>query len=159
MPYMKNKLTLVVVILVIAVGYHLLSPLFTVKETNDLLPRVNYLMGSPGGTVIKPIIEEFSGEIIPFEKQASGNVYVYNNNGQRILRFEDFETTNGPSLSIYLATDISALEALNLGHVKATKGNVNYEIPVGTDLEKYDTVLIWCDTYNKLYSYAELNKK
>jgi hypothetical protein len=158
MSYMNNKLTIVVFILVIAVGYHLFSPLFTIKEANDGLPKVSYLMGSPGGTTIQPIIEEFSGNLVSFEKPASGKVSVYDNNGQKILRFENFETANGPGLSIYLATDISAAEAVSIGDVKATKGNVNYELPLNLDLEKYDTVLVWCDTYNKLYSYAELNK-
>ncbi len=157
MPCM-NKLTIVVFILVIAVGYHLFSPLFTTMEANEGIPGVTYVMGNFGGTTIRPVIEEFSGEIVSFEKPASGKVSVYDNNGQKILRFENFETTNGPGLSIYLATDISAAEAVSLGNVKATKGNINYELPLNVDLEKYDTVLIWCDTYNKLYSYAELNK-
>lgn len=156
---MNNKLVIVVIVLIIAVGYHLISPLFITKHANDSLPEISYVMGSPEGTAIVPIIEEFSGEVVSFEEQASGRVSVYDNRGQKILRFENFKTANGPGLSIYLATDISATEALDLGSVKATEGNVNYEIPQGTDLEKYDMVLIWCDTYNKLYSYAELNKK
>lgn len=159
MSYIKNKLTIVVIILIIAVGYHLFSPIFIVSEANDSLPKVNYVMGSPLGTTIEPVIEELSGEIIPFDKHASGRVAVYDTNGQKILRFEDFETTNGPGLSVYLATDITAEDSIDLGDVKATKGNVNYEIPAGLDLERYDTVLLWCDTYNKLFSYAELNKK
>lgn len=157
MSNMKNKLAIVIIVLIIAVGYHLFSPLFTVKQMDEKLPTVNYVMGSPIGTTIKPVIEELSGELTSFDKPASGKVAVYDNYGQKILRFQDFEIMNGPGLSIYLATDISAEDSVRLGEVKATRGNVNYDVPVGLDLEKYDTVLVWCDTFNTLYSYAELD--
>ncbi|MGV8130892.1 MAG: DM13 domain-containing protein [Candidatus Pacearchaeota archaeon] len=155
MSHIKNKMTIVVVVLIIAVGYHLFSPLLITTEANDDIPEVNYALNSIG-TSIKPVVASLSGDLTSFEKSASGNVAVYDNNGQKILRFEDFEIVNGPGLSIYLATDITSEDSIDLGEVKATKGNVNYELPVNIDLEKYDTVLIWCETYNRLYGYAEL---
>jgi hypothetical protein len=72
------------------------------------------------------------------------------------LRFENFETINGPKLHIYLASDLSADDYIDLGEIKATKGNVNYEIPDGTDLEKYNKVLVWCRPFKVLFSYSEL---
>lgn len=155
MSHIKNKLTIVVVILIVAVAYHLFSPLFIATEANDDIPEVNYELNSLG-TSVKPVIASLTGELVSFEKSASGNVAVYDSNGQKILRFEDFEVVNGPGLSIYLSTDITSEDSIDLGEVKATKGNVNYDLPMGLDFEKYDTVLIWCETYNKLYGYAEL---
>jgi len=43
---------------------------------------------------------------------------------------------------------------VNLGRIRATEGNVNYEIPEGTDLTKYKNVLIWCRAFSVLFSYA-----
>jgi len=42
------------------------------------------------------------------------------------------------------------------GKIKGTKGNVNYEIDRGVDLEKYDKVLVWCVPFGVLFSYADL---
>jgi hypothetical protein len=69
---------------------------------------------------------------------------------------EDFSSTNGPDLYVYLSTDDSASEFVNLGQLKANKGNQNYEIPEGTDIEKYDKVLIWCKAFSVLFGSAEL---
>ncbi|MGI0082571.1 MAG: DM13 domain-containing protein, partial [Nitrosopumilaceae archaeon] len=64
--------------------------------------------------------------------------------GSYILRLENFKSTNGPDLYVYLSTDTSASDYVSLGRLKANNGNQNYEIPEGTDLSKYDTILIWC---------------
>ncbi len=62
--------------------------------------------------------------------------------GGDILRLEDLIVTNGPDLYVYLSTDKSASDFVNLGRLKANIGNQNYPIPAGTDMTKYDTVLI-----------------
>jgi Electron transfer DM13 len=73
-----------------------------------------------------------------------------------ILRLENLRVTNGPDLYVYLATDKSASDFVNVGKLKANNGNQNYDIPVGTDLTKYDTVLIWCRPFSVLFGSAEL---
>lgn len=74
----------------------------------------------------------------------------------KVLRFEDFETVNGPELHIYLSTDLSNTEIIDLGKIKATKGNVNYDLPRNTDTAKYKYVLVWCKPFGVLFSYAQL---
>jgi hypothetical protein len=74
-----------------------------------------------------------------------------------ILRLENLKVTNGPDLYVYLSTDKSASDFVNLGKLKANNGNQNYDIPVGTDLTKYDTVLIWCKAFSVLFGSVELN--
>jgi len=76
--------------------------------------------------------------------------------GQKILRFEDFETINGPNLHIYLASSLSDEDFIDLGEIRATSGNVNYDIPQGIDTDQYDKVLVWCVPFGVLFSYAEL---
>ena len=88
--------------------------------------------------------------------EAKGSALLIDDNGELILRFEDFETINGPNLHIYLSAGLGDDDFIDLGKIKATKGNVNYEIPPGTDIEKYDKVLVWCVPFKVLFSYADL---
>jgi hypothetical protein len=76
--------------------------------------------------------------------------------GRKFIRFENFKVTNGPNLFVYLATDKSASDFVNIGKLKANNGNQNYEVPDGTDLTKYDTVLVWCKAFSVLFGSAEL---
>jgi hypothetical protein len=78
--------------------------------------------------------------------------------GGNVLRLEDLIVTNGPDLYVYLSTDKSASDFVNLGKLKANIGNQNYPIPNGTDMTKYDTVLIWCRAFSVLFGSAELKQ-
>ena len=60
-------------------------------------------------------------------------------------------------LIIYLSTDKSASDFVNLDGLKANIGNQNYLILAGTDMTKYDTVLIWCRVFSVLFGSAELS--
>ncbi|HKR72791.1 MAG TPA: DM13 domain-containing protein, partial [Candidatus Nitrosocosmicus sp.] len=73
-----------------------------------------------------------------------------------ILRLENLKVTNGPDLYVYLSTDKSAYDFINLGKLKANNGNQNYNIPTGTDLEKYDNALIWCKAFSVLFGSVDL---
>lgn len=73
-----------------------------------------------------------------------------------ILRLENLKVTNGPDLYVYLSTDKSAHDFINLGKLKANNGNQNYNIPTGTDLTKYDNVLIWCKAFSVLFGSVDL---
>ncbi|MDN5847728.1 MAG: DM13 domain-containing protein [Candidatus Nitrosocosmicus sp.] len=76
-------------------------------------------------------------------------------NNDSILRLENLKVTNGPDLYVYLSTDKGASDFVNLGNLKANNGNQNYNIPSGTDLSKYNTVLIWCKAFSVLFGSAE----
>jgi hypothetical protein len=73
-----------------------------------------------------------------------------------ILRFEDFKTDSGPGLYVYLSKDTNANDYVDLGKLKAIEGNMNYDVPAGTNTTKYDHVLIWCEPFSVLFGYAEL---
>lgn len=88
---------------------------------------------------------------------ASGYVRIFTEGDQTFLRYEDFETINGPDLFVYLATDEDATEFVNLGRLKATKGNVNYEIPAEVDLSVYSHALVWCRAFGVLFNSADLS--
>src|ERR671930_221465 len=47
-----------------------------------------------------------------------------------ILRFENFKSTNGPDVHVYLSTNKkTASDFVDLGRLKANNGNQNYNIP------------------------------
>ena len=79
--------------------------------------------------------------------------------GKHFIRLENFNVTNGPDLFVYLATDKSASDFVDIGRLKANNGNQNYEVPEGTDLTKYNTVLIWCKAFSVLFGSADLKSQ
>lgn len=89
--------------------------------------------------------------------QAEGIAKVIDlTDGRTFLRLENLKTTNGPDLYVYLSTGKDASDIVNLGRLKGNIGNQNYEIPIGTDLSKYNTVLIWCKAFSTLFGSAQL---
>ena len=103
----------------------------------------------------------YSGEFIGAGDgihDAQGTAYTIPiDDGSNVLRLENFQSTNGPDLFVYLATNENALEFINLGALKANNGNQNYEIPDDTDLDKYGKVLIWCKSFSVLFGSADLS--
>ena len=79
--------------------------------------------------------------------------------GKTFLRLENLKATNGPDLYVYLSTSKDASDIVNLGRLKGNIGNQNYEIPAGTDLSKYNTVLIWCKAFSTLFGSAKLSSQ
>ena len=77
--------------------------------------------------------------------------------GSQILRLEDFRSTNGPDVHLYLSTDKQASDFVDLGRLKANNGDQNYQIPIDTDFNKYKYVLIWCQPFSVLFGSAQLS--
>jgi lipopolysaccharide export LptBFGC system permease protein LptF len=77
--------------------------------------------------------------------------------GSQILRLEDFKSTNGPDVHLYLSTDKQASDFIDLGRLKANNGNQNYQIPINADFNKYKYVLIWYQPFSVLFGSAQLS--
>jgi hypothetical protein len=78
--------------------------------------------------------------------------------GSLFLRLEEFSVTNGPDLFVVLSPDADGYAdgSLNLGGLKATDGNINYEIPTGTDLTQFQSAVIWCRGFDVTFAVATL---
>lgn len=96
------------------------------------------------------------GDFKPRAHDVKGKVVLIEKDGKKTLRFENFETINGPNLHIYLSSQLGDDDYIDLGKIKATKGNVNYELENTIDTTKYNKVLVWCVPFRVLFSYAEL---
>jgi hypothetical protein len=84
--------------------------------------------------------------------------------GRRVLRFTNFETSNGPDVHVYLvaaddAADSATVTRAGFVEVGVLKGNVgdqNYELPASVDLDRYRAVTIWCKRFSVNFATAPL---
>ncbi len=89
---------------------------------------------------------------------AEGYVRIVRDGEKTYLRYEDFKTINGPDLFVYLANDLNARDFVTLGSLKATEGNINYEVPVEADVTQYHYALVWCRAFGVLFNSADLSE-
>ncbi|OEH92868.1 hypothetical protein BFG57_01885 [Bacillus solimangrovi] len=88
-------------------------------------------------------------ELVDDEHIVAGDVMVHEIDGKKIVRFENFESTNGPDLQVYLVSgDKETSEGVSLGKLKGNKGNQNYEIPDDVSLNEGDRIVIWCKAFD-----------
>lgn len=81
--------------------------------------------------------------------------------GATVLTLTNFEVDNGPDLRVYLVAGPARNESevddfKDLGALKGNKGNQQYELPRGLDLERYSTVVIWCRAFSVNFARAPL---
>lgn len=85
--------------------------------------------------------------------------------GKRVLRFTNFETSNGPEVHVYLvaasdATDSDTVKKAGFVEIGSLKGNIgdqNYELPADLDLSRYHAVTIWCQRFSVNFATAPLS--
>ena len=107
-----------------------------------------------------------SSEWISLGHPGTGTVLVYRQpDGSHVIRFKDLAVSNGPDLLVILSASplvndqnaYSEVEYVSLGDLKGNKGNQNYEVPAEVNLEKYQTVAIWCRRFNYTFNAADLH--
>ncbi len=91
-------------------------------------------------------------------EKVSGQAKIYVADNKYMLKLENFSSSNGPDLKVYLSKASSPLDYISLGDLKSTNGNQVYEISGTPDFTKYGFVLIHCEKFNHLYGSAELMK-
>ena len=107
----------------------------------------------------EPMIETLvQGTFIDRAHPTSGTAKVITDGDQRFLRFEDFETDNGPDLNVYLTTTSPdggvGDDYIDLGNLKGNIGNQNYELAADVDLDRYTTVFIWFVRFSVAFGAA-----
>ena len=110
------------------------------------------------------------GTFISHEHETTGTVRILEvADGQRVLRIEGLDTSNGPDLKVWL-TDAPVLEGqagwyvfddgayVDLGVLKGNLGNSNYSIPSDVDLADLTSLSIWCDRFSVSFGAAQLTQ-
>ena len=96
--------------------------------------------------------------------QGSGSATIYAlEDGSYLLRFEDFEVTNGPDLHVYLTSHLNPTsqtdvmqDAIDLGSLKGNVGSQNYQLPAGTNIDQFNTIVIYCQPFHVIFATAPL---
>ena len=98
--------------------------------------------------------------------KGSGTATLYQlEDGSYVLRFEDFQVTNGPDLRVLVSPhpnpqsrgDISDAGYIELDKLKGNVGNQNYFFPEGEDPANYNSVIIYCKPFRVVFSVAALD--
>lgn len=120
-----------------------------------------------GATAEQPV-PLASGNFHDVSHKGSGTATVYQlADGKRVLRFTNFETSNGPDVVVYLVAAADAKDAdtvknsnpILLGSLKGNVGDQNYDVPADADLSKYKAVTIWCRRFSANFATAPLAVK
>ncbi len=144
----RRKWIIITTIAVLAYPvYYLASPLFIVTRVSEPLPDSNLVAqaqgtfqnGAPGHSAI-------------------GTAILYKtSSGSYLVRFGNFRVTNGPDLNVYLSRSSSpGSDYIDLGNLRGSVGDQNYDAPSSFDPNQYRFVLVWCVSFSVLFGYAEL---
>ncbi|MFC7291888.1 DM13 domain-containing protein [Hirschia litorea] len=99
------------------------------------------------------------------DKKIKGGWSIIQRDGDSYIRFnDDFKTSNGPDLKVFLSpqtieevTGKTAIEgAINLGELISNKGSQEYKLPADLNASDFKSVLIHCEQYSKLWGGGAL---
>ena len=139
----------------IAMAQAAVNPDTVVPTTEQAMPQANNPTILAGGDFTT--IDAIHG--------ANGKATIYQlPDNSRVLRFEDFQVTNGPDLHVILTRngtpikpeDVGA-DYVDLGNLKGSVGNQNYNIPSEVDFGVYKGVVIYCVQFSVIFSAADLS--
>ncbi|MEM6383579.1 MAG: DM13 domain-containing protein [Pseudomonadota bacterium] len=135
--------------------WYLASPLWIDQVVDEALPDELMVSVIRAGT--------FQGA--DRAHQGAGNaMQLETATGAPLIRFTEFEVTNGPDLEVWLVADpapansraVLESEWVSLGLLKGNIGDQTYTVPEGVDLSEYGSVVIWCEQFSVLFATATL---
>jgi hypothetical protein len=162
---MRRRTWIVGLVVLGAIGWYLFRPelLFVKTTVNESLPTETATRtGTASASAESGVL--LSGQFRSLAHETVGTAAVHDLGGRRVLRLTGFSTSNGPDVRVFLvaandATDdetVTKAGFVELGKLKGTQGDQNYDIPAGLDLEKYRAVTIWCRRFSVNFGTAPL---
>jgi hypothetical protein len=159
----------VVLVVAGAFGWWTISPLFLTKTLNEDLPARTTATVAPAASIATATAAAPAGPKVLAMGQlqrvddlhrGTGPVTLVEVDGKTFVRFENVAIQNGPDLHVYLGRGMGGAydgnRDLYLGTLKATNGSFNYELPAGTPLGDYKSVVVWCRAFTVLFTWADL---
>jgi hypothetical protein len=162
---MRRRTWIVGLVVLGAIGWYLFRPelLFVKTTVNESLPTETAAQTDVASTGAESGLL-LNGQFRSIAHETVGTAAVHELGGRRILRLTGFTTSNGPDVRVFLvaANDAPDNETVTqagfveLGKLKGTQGDQNYDIPAGVDLDKYRAVTIWCHRFSVNFGTAPL---
>lgn len=163
------RLAALVVVLAVAlpVAWYLGSPLFINRTVDEAFPAAAPTMAAPAATGAPAPVALRVGQfgVVDAIHRAEGTATIYRLPGGGLtLRLEDFRSTNGPDLFVYLSghpaprssSQVHERPGLEVARLKGNVGNQNYDLPADLDLGAVKSVVIYCKQFTTVFSTAEL---
>jgi hypothetical protein len=137
------------------------------QRVDEALPTAGPTTGPSRGEVTPTAsepVELASGTFISREHETTGTARVVRlSDGRVILRFENFQTSNGPLLVVWLSQNAADGDDASfddryfaLGALKGNVGDQNYVVPPEIDATGWTSVVVWCDRFNVSFGAADL---
>ena len=147
---------IIIIILGAGIAWILISPLFLEGRTLD-----EELPGTIDGNEDITLISQGELQTLDSVHHGNGIVQLVKNNelDNYSIFFQNVEIANGPGLVVYLTVghEFTGSEGHgNLGKLRAQIGNFSMEVPESVDPTEYDTVIVWCEPFKVLFTYATL---
>ncbi|WP_119165108.1 DM13 domain-containing protein [Algihabitans albus] len=135
--------------------WYLASPLWIDREVSEVLPEE---------LAVTLLREGHFRDADSAHKGQGRAELLQTRGGALLLRLSEFEVTNGPDLEVWLvkasdpasSAEVTASEWLSLGPLKGNIGDQIYQVPEGTPIGDYGSVVIWCEQFSVLFSPASL---
>jgi electron transfer DM13 len=162
---MRRRTWIVGLVVLGAIGWYLFRPelLFVKTTVNESLPgEIAARTDVAGGKAESVVL--LSGQFRSHAHETVGAAMVHGLGGHRVLRLTGFSTSNGPDVRVYLvaandATDnetVTKAGFVELGKLKGTQGDQNYELAADVDLTRYRAATIWCRRFGVNFGTAPL---
>ena len=122
-----------------------------VKENTPTIP-----VNNPVDTTMA--ISRFSGTFGngPYGSvMGAAKIYLKDSN-QYVLALENFTSSNGPDLHVYISKEVQPVNYIDLGRLQSVSGNQVYPLTGTINFSEYKYALIHCQRYNHLFGSAEL---
>lgn len=159
-----------VVVVAGAFGWWTISPLFLTTTLNEDIPVRATATAAPTASISAAtataapagpkVLAMGQLQRVDDLHRGTGPVTLVEVDGKTFLRFENVAIQNGPDLHVYLARGMGGAydggRDLYLGALKATNGSFNYELPGGTPVSDYKSVVVWCRAFTVLFTWADL---
>jgi len=146
----RAKITLVVIALLIIspIAYYLISPLFINVTVSEKLDSTGVQVLARGTFV--------GADAIVHKAEGTAKFIRTKGNEVRVRFEEDFNASNGPDLYVRLIKNGDVKDYVELGKLQGNIGSQSYAVPAGTDLSRYDSVIVWCKQFSVLFGTAKL---
>ena len=158
----------VVLVVAGAFAWWTISPLFLTTTLNEDLPARASATVAPSASVATATAVPAGPKVLAMGQlqrvddlhRGTGPVTLVEVDGKTFVRFENVAIQNGPDLHVYLGRGMGGAydgdRDLYLGTLKATNGSFNYELPAGTTVSDYKSVVVWCRAFTVLFTWADL---